>query len=182
MYRAPSNDKRSAFTGGNLMVRCTEFYAKWERNPNFCDKNPLTADRIDVFLDLLPIIVSAALESEILSEDSEPMGTIITERACRPLISIKDSKIRLAAIQQIVQIAESKKMDGLKPLVTTKEVEAILVGLGVQVKKATTPKPKDKFESAKTQLKAVFLGVRYSLADINEALTRIDELSSALST
>jgi hypothetical protein len=162
------------------MVRCDEFYKKWQKAGNFCAKHPDTAERIDAYLDLLPYFKEMTANSEILSDPSEPMGAIITERASRPLISLKDSEIRQKAIQQIVQIAEQKKIDGQKPIVTTKEVEQIISKLVPQPQKATKAPKASKLDTAKNNLEAALGNVGSTPAAIDEALSTIEELSSFL--
>jgi hypothetical protein len=121
------------------MVRCDDFYKKWQNAGNFCEKHPDTAERIDAYLDMLPYIKEKTANSEILTDPSRPMGAIITERASRPLISLVNSEIRQRAIQQIVNIAESKKMNGDdKPVVTTKEVEQVISELNGTTKPNTS--------------------------------------------
>ncbi len=169
------------------MVRCDDFYRKWQESGNFCEKNPCTAERIEVYLDMLPVVVNKASESEILSSNSETMGSIITERASRPLISLKNPEIRQKAIQQIVKIAEQKKIDGKKPLVTTKEVEEIIQVLSPEAaekesKKASKVSRTSKLDTAKEKLKAELGNVAYTPEAINSAIIKIDEISEFLQT
>lgn len=159
------------------MVRCDDFYKKWEKAGNFCEKHADTAERIDAYLDLLPYFKEKTANSEILSDPSEPMGTIITERASRPLISLGDSEIRQKAIQQIVNISEQKKMDGQKPIVTTKEVERIISKLVPPIQKTTKASKTNKLDTAKKNLEAELGKVGSTPEAIDEALATIEELS-----
>ncbi len=109
------------------MVRCDEFYQKWQKAGNFCEKHPDTAARIEAFLDMIvEELEQEVAKSEILAPEKPPMGSIITERASRPLISEHRPEIRREAIQQIVKAAEQKLIDGEKPQVTNKEVTRIV--------------------------------------------------------
>jgi ParB family transcriptional regulator, chromosome partitioning protein len=110
-------------------MRCEEFYEKWQKAGNFCEKHPDTAARIESFLDLMIAELAPEIaKSEILNTENTPMGTILTERSSRPLISEKDPETRQEAIKQIVKVAEEKAMDGVKPQVTENEVRQILDG------------------------------------------------------
>lgn len=111
------------------MVRCDEFYEKWRTAGNFCEKHPDTVTRIEAYLDLEPEIDEEVAKSEILYNPSAPMVSIITERACRPLINIRDPEKRKEVIQQIIKKAEEKKVGGKEPQMTTKEVEEIIHGI-----------------------------------------------------
>jgi len=109
------------------MVRCDEFYEKWQKVGNFCKKHPDTATRIDAFLDqIVGELEKIVAQSEILKHDNTPTVGIITERASSPLISEKDPEIRKEALEQIVKVAENKVMDGERPQVTEKEVTQII--------------------------------------------------------
>ena len=111
------------------MVRCDEFYEKWKSSANFCEKHPDTVTRIEAYLDIEPEIDKEVAKSEILYDPSAPMVSIITERACRPLIRIRDPEKRKEVIQQIIKKAEEKKVEDKEPQVTTKEVEKIVHGI-----------------------------------------------------
>lgn len=158
------------------MVRCEDFYKKWQAAGNFCEKHEDTAKRIDAYLDLLPLVSENTAKSEVLSDGSETMGAIITERASRPLISIEDPNKRLEAIQQVVKRAEAKKTNGKSPQVTTKEVEDI-------VRKIVPPKSRkqiDKTDKAKALLEDAFNNVAETPDAIDKAISQIDELSAFL--
>lgn len=108
------------------MVRCDEFYEKWQRCGNFCEKHPVTAAQIEAYLDQLAEV------EEVMSSNCEDCFTdtaiatnIITESACRPLIREKDDAIRREIIEQIVKKSITKAALGEKPAVTEKEVLAI---------------------------------------------------------
>jgi hypothetical protein len=106
------------------MVRCKEFYEKWERCGNFCEKHKDTAERIDKYLDLIE-----EAEAMLNSKDGETMGRI-SERALRPLIAEKDPEIRADAIKQCGELKTRKERrygkDSGKSRVTGQEVKRII--------------------------------------------------------
>jgi protein gp37 len=105
------------------MVRCDEFYQKWQKAGNFCEKHPRTAEQIEEFLDKIVITLSKEVaQSEILAPEKPAIAQILTETASRPLISEKNPIVREKAIKHIVKIAEDKMIRGEKPQVTNKEV------------------------------------------------------------
>ncbi len=164
------------------MVRCEEFYKKWESAGNFCEKHEDTAERIEAYLDLLPKIKIEAAKNEIINDNSKTMGAIITERASRPLISLKDSAKRQEAIQQVVQLAEQKTMDHKKARVTAKEVEDIISKLVPQTQKTATAPKIIKLDTAKRHLEAALGNVADKPEAIGIALTTIEELCRFLET
>jgi protein gp37 len=104
------------------MVRCDEFYEKWRRCGNFCEKDPDTAAQIDAYLDQLQEIQEIAADC-LSEEEFAAMAEIqISEKACRPVVSEKESEIRQDAAQHIVKTAEEKLMEEKKPRVTSNEV------------------------------------------------------------
>jgi phage N-6-adenine-methyltransferase len=108
-------------------MRCEEFYEKWKKAGNFCEKHPKTAGRIEKYLDLIVTELDKELaKSEIFQDDDGHMCPVISERASEPLVSENDTEVRQEAIHQIVKVAEEKYMDGVLPRVTRKEVEEIL--------------------------------------------------------
>ena len=110
-----------------MKMRCEEFYEKWKKAGNFCEKHPRTASRIEKFLDQIVVELEEELaKSEIFQGENGPMGPVISERASRPLISETDPEVRYEAIHQIVKAAEEKHMDGRPAKVVGREVEEIL--------------------------------------------------------
>lgn len=109
------------------MVRCDDFYRKWQRAGNFCEKHPSAASRIESFLDkVIAELEPEISKSEILVEENLPIGNILSEGASRPLISERDPNVRHEVYKQIVKSAEEKVIDGKKPQVTNKEVAQIV--------------------------------------------------------
>lgn len=100
------------------MVRCDEFYEKWQKSGNFCELNPKAAALIDRYLDEL-----------IKIETLEPMGSkdlSISERAARPLYQEKDLQVHDEAVKQVVALAATKKAEGKEPIITGPEVQEII--------------------------------------------------------
>ena len=123
------------------MVRCDDFYRKWLKVGNFCEKNPRTVEQIEVYLDkIVPLLEELSAESEILNSGNTAIALELSETASRPLISEKDPEVRKEAMQQIVTLAEEKVMDGKKPQVTSREVAEILA----EVKGTLAQEPDDK--------------------------------------
>jgi hypothetical protein len=109
------------------MTRCDDFYGKWKRVGNFCEKNPRTVEQIEVYLDkIVPLLDKLSAESEILNNGSTAIALELSETASRPLVSEKDPEVQREAMQQIVTLAEEKVMDGKKPQVTNREVSEII--------------------------------------------------------
>jgi hypothetical protein len=125
------------------MVRCDDFYRKWQKAGNFCEKHPKTAERIDIFLNEIIVELETEIaKSEILSGDSRPIGPVLTEGASRPLIFEHDQNVRQKAYKQIVKAVEEKVIDCKRPQVTGREVESII--------KEVKEKPSHKSQFNKT--------------------------------
>ena len=75
-------------------MRCDEFYEKWRRCGNFCEKHPDTAREIDKLLDFI---------------DEHPDLSVLSAKAVRPLIREKDEEVRDKAIESVKKSLESKK-------------------------------------------------------------------------
>ncbi len=124
------------------MVRCDDFYCKWQKVGNFCEKHPKTAEQIEAYLNkILPLLEELAAESEILNDGPRAMAPELSERASRPLIYEKDPEVRQEAIKQIVKVAEEKVMDGKKPQVTNREVTQIVETIKEAKAESATPEP-----------------------------------------
>ncbi|MCJ7443744.1 MAG: hypothetical protein MUO26_04300 [Methanotrichaceae archaeon] len=143
------------------MVRCDEFYEKWKGAPNFCDKSPTTVDRIEKYLDLFLLVQEEVAKSEILNERPLPMGELLTERASRPILNMKDSEKQRKVVQQIVKRAVEQILDGKSsPIhVTTPEVIEIVHEVSPPAFSTPTTTPAasvyDEFRKANKNLKEV---------------------------
>ena len=124
------------------MVRCDDFYRKWQRAGNFCEKHPSVASRIEGFLDnVISELEREVTNSEILKDEKLPIGNIVSEGASRPLISEKSPEVRKEAIHQIVRVAEEKILDGKRPQVTGREVAEIVQAIKAPEPEFISPKP-----------------------------------------
>lgn len=87
------------------MVRCEDFYKKWEECGNFCEKHPDTAQKIDKYLDFIHEIESRKdLEPEVKKTMVD-----MSERALRPLIKEKDPMVKEKVIQSIKKSVKTGK-------------------------------------------------------------------------
>lgn len=86
-------------------MRCDEFYEKWRRCGNFCEKHPDTAAEIEALLDFIDEIK----ERDNLSEGAKAAFAETSARAVRPLIREKDTEIRDKAIESVGKAVESGK-------------------------------------------------------------------------
>jgi len=106
------------------MVRCDEFYEKWKRCGNFCEKHPRTADQIDQYLTLVEE------SKKTLGDDSASAMERISERALRPLIAEKNPEIRSDAIKKSASLKKKKEKKygetSSKSRVTTAEVKRLI--------------------------------------------------------
>ncbi|MGD0952258.1 MAG: hypothetical protein ABR985_07670 [Methanotrichaceae archaeon] len=107
-------------------MRCPEFYEKWKRNPNFCERDPRTAEQIEAYLDEVQILGDIATNCSTGEEPRVIAEMQISECALRPLISEKDERVHNEAAKQIVKLAKEKADKGLKVIVTGPEVSEIL--------------------------------------------------------
>jgi hypothetical protein len=155
------------------MTRCNEFYSKFTKEGNFCKKYPGTVKRIEKYIDLMEELETEATRSEILCDSSEPIGSVLSEGASRPLYNLNDAD-RNKAIKLIIKKAEQKVIDNDERIaVTSKEVNEIVRTI-VPPKKSLTP-PKDP---VKTRIENAFKDV--SDDAIDATIAQIDELSTVL--
>ena len=69
------------------MTRCVDFYRKWEKDPNWCEKTRGAVSQINSYLELVTEISSRGIDKEVIYAK-------FPETAARPVISIKDPDIR----------------------------------------------------------------------------------------
>jgi len=115
---------------GLILVRCAEFYNKWQKYGNFCEKDPNTAAQIEAYLDQI-LEIAEVIEKipGFVKEGEDPTAiaaSLVSEGATRPLISEKDREIRQEAIEQIAKKSKQKKSEGKEKKVTGREVEEIV--------------------------------------------------------
>lgn len=84
------------------MSRCLEFYKKWERDPNWCEKCKTAVRQINNYIDLLDDFEAKGIPKE---------RTIVqlSEGSARPLLAISDSVIKEKAISSVQKSLESQK-------------------------------------------------------------------------
>ena len=141
--------------GGTVkMVRCKEFYDKWDRCGNFCEKHPDTAENIDQYLSLME-------EAELVL-DTKDTGTIngISEWSLQPLIRERDPDIRADAIRKSASVKKQKEKkygkDSSKARVTQSEVKKVIAETKkekiIQEDAISEEKPKFSFDYEFTNL------------------------------
>lgn len=113
------------------MVRCDEFYEKWKKAGNFCEKNPRTAAQIDAYLDELEYLNTIASESKDPGASAAFAQVELSEGALRPLISLKDKNLHKNAVFDIVKIVtamstECAKKKGKSFTLTNQAVQQVV--------------------------------------------------------
>jgi len=77
------------------MVRCADFYKKWEQEPNWCEKTPGAVSQINSYLDLVKEIASRGLEKDLIYEK-------FPERAARVVTTLKNEDGRADLLNYII--------------------------------------------------------------------------------
>ena len=87
------------------MVRCDEFYLKWDKCGNFCEKHPDTTSEIEKYLDF-----QHEIENRGDIEPAVKAGiSAISADALRPLLREPDPEIREETKTHVIKALESKK-------------------------------------------------------------------------
>jgi len=73
------------------MVRCTEFYERWKRHPNFCEKSPAVVRRIDHYLTLVEDLESTGIDAALVYKN-------FPEGAAREVLKITEPKVMESVI------------------------------------------------------------------------------------
>ena len=81
------------------MTRCNDFYIKWQKDPNWCEKDVDAVDRINRYIEIC--------------EKFPPLGGL-PEASVRPLFKIKDAE-QLAEAVRLVEIGAFTPTGGKKP-------------------------------------------------------------------
>jgi len=92
-------------------MRCSEFYEKWQREPNWCEKCPSSVSQITSYLKLVDRL-------EKLGADREKVFKYFPELTARPYFQEKDVK-KLRRIVQSVN-ADKKPVEESEPDKLTK--------------------------------------------------------------
>lgn len=98
------------------MVRCDDFYRKWQKAGNFCEKHPSTAARIDAYLDMMRL-----LEKHDVSYKN------VSEHALRPLIRETDQRTVDLALDALVKLVDSRRdSENPSPVISCHDVKNIV--------------------------------------------------------
>lgn len=84
------------------MSRCVEFYTKWEKDPNWCEKCPSAVRQINSYMELVD-------EMERRGISRERTIVQLSETAARPIFSIQDENIKEKVISSVQKSLEFKK-------------------------------------------------------------------------
>jgi hypothetical protein len=111
------------------MVRCADFYEKWKRDPNWCEKSPKAVEQIDHYL---------ALVEEITEQGVEPIAIYknLPEKVGREIYKLKGDPRKTIVINSAGKIKRGEK-------VSTGDVN---VWLGIEPK---TPSQSDEEKRTK---------------------------------
>ena len=103
------------------MTRCPEFYAKWERFPNWCEKCLESVRLIENYLDLVQ-------EFERRGLPREPTMVGLSERAARPLFTEKDLELKeklIVSVKNWLETGKNPITGKFKKKITVKGVKAV---------------------------------------------------------
>ncbi len=123
------------------MSRCLEFYEKWAKDPNWCEKSPEAVRLINNYMKLMDI-----LECRGVSRETTNVG--VTEGACRPLFTEKDPNIKEKAILSIKNSLETGKnpiTGKFKKKITAGDVKKIIRNLKREAMQKQPITPKGKY-------------------------------------
>ena len=122
------------------MSRCADFYKKWERDPNWCEKCASSVRQINKYIDLLDSFEERGISKE---------RTIVClpETNARALISIQDENIKEKAISHIENVLNRKTPQGggYTQKLTVGDVAKIIRTVAHENKIVDLPIPKGKF-------------------------------------
>jgi hypothetical protein len=99
------------------MVRCADFYKKWEKVPNWCEKTKGAVSLINSYLDLVAELSSRGIDKDIIYAK-------FSETAARPVFSLKNPETRVKILNYICScLSRSEKIQAgdLKNLVSSYE-------------------------------------------------------------
>jgi DNA-directed RNA polymerase subunit RPC12/RpoP len=109
------------------MVRCDEFYEKWERCGNFCEVHPTVAASIEKYLNkILPLIEAERLKSGIPEMSNVSSSHILSQGSAKLIQKRMGLDVQKAIAHDVVAKAEQNVVDGKTPVVTSSEVAAIV--------------------------------------------------------
>jgi predicted HNH restriction endonuclease len=89
--------------GGSLQVtRCAEFYEKWNRDPNWCEKNQRTVEHIDNYIGILNTFEKRGIAKKLVVPR-------LSEYVARSLFEKKNKQIKDQLIERLADILRSGK-------------------------------------------------------------------------
>jgi hypothetical protein len=118
-------------------MRCSEFWDKWEKEPNFCGLSAQSISEINGYLELRDKVVKMGVTKAVFYENC-PSG------ACRPALRLSDDKTRTDATNYIISMlkrGEKVTQANLKDFVDQK------------LKKSDTCKTPSKIDEKSTQMR-----------------------------
>ena len=77
------------------MTRCADFYEKWKKDPNWCEKSPETTRLIDHYLELVSVLESHGVELAAIYKK-------FPEDAARGVFKVKDKSLKEEVIKNII--------------------------------------------------------------------------------
>jgi hypothetical protein len=108
-------------------MRCPEFYENWKLHPNFCEKDPQTAERIDAYLREIQKLDEISANCLNDKDYFSPFGDYqVSEGALRFLICQKDQKIHDETAKRLVKLAREKYNKCGKSVITGPEIQTII--------------------------------------------------------
>jgi len=149
------------------MVRCKEFYDRWEKEPNWCEKCRAEVYRIDHYLSMI-----GEFEKEGIKRDTS--FDVISAKAMRPLLEGIDPQVKAQAISEIEQSLKHKQEQKeknrikLKPI-TERDVTEIV--RKAKMEQLETPITEIKIENDIERDRRKMMGIREIWEDAAMRLT-----------
>ena len=146
------------------MVRCADFYEKWKKDPNWCQKSPQTVRLIDFYLELVDSLEQVGANAGAIYRKF-PEGT------AREIFKIKDENIK----QQVIKNAAGMINRGEK--VSVGDIKVWSGTENATIVKKPSPKidvksePPEPTEPPKTLTQSVGFTVRSEPATVKQSLT-----------
>ena len=88
-------------------MRCEEYYEKWKKDPNWCEKCQSAVSRINNYFDL-----AGELESKGIPKETTFVG--LSEGAARPLFTEKNPVVKAKAISHVEKLLKRETPTGGK--------------------------------------------------------------------
>lgn len=122
------------------MARCADFYKKWERDPNWCEKCKSAVSQINSYIDLADNLEKRGISKEFTMVN-------LPERAARPLFAIRDENIKEKVILKCQERLKGEigAGRGNTKKLTTGDVAKIIRKVTHEDKVVDLPIPEGKF-------------------------------------